>query len=83
MTKTDLKKVRAAAWKTRRKKYGERGHYGVYGRLPHHDRKRLKNMEDAIINLYEHGVLSEGQVAKITAFYRVEIRERADEMRLK
>lgn len=40
----------------------------------------MRRMEDAIIELYDHAVLSEGQAVKITGLDRIEIRRRADEL---
>lgn len=73
--------VRKRAWKTRREKYGARGHSGTY----HHPRpiytarwnERLNTMQDALIRLYREGVLSEGQVSKATGLDRVSCRDLA------
>jgi hypothetical protein len=73
--------VRKTSWKTRRDKYGQRGHSGAYS----HPRpiytaswnSRLRTMTDALIELYREGVLSEGQVSKATGLDRVSCRELA------
>jgi hypothetical protein len=76
-----LTDVRKRAWKTRRQKYGERGHNGAYGRyrVTYTARwnERLQSMTDALIKLYREGVLSEGQVSKATGIDRVSCRELA------
>lgn len=68
-------------WETRRAKYGQRGHKGYYScgnRAELH--QKIKRMEDALIKLHIEGVLSEGQACRITGIYRIELRERADDM---
>lgn len=73
--------VRKQAWKTRREKYGQRGHSGAYS----HPRpvytarwnERLNSMTDVLIRLYREGVLSEGQVSKDTGLDRVSCRNLA------
>lgn len=73
--------VRKRAWKTRREKYGERGHGGAYCHpKPIYTARwneRLNSMQDALIRLYREGVLSEGQVSKATGLDRVSCRDLA------
>lgn len=69
----DLSAARAAAWKTRRAKYGERGHSGAYA--CHRNVGALR----MVINLHREAVLSEGQVAHGTGLDRVEIRRLVQE----
>lgn len=73
--------VRKRAWKTRREKYGQRGHSGAYGQMrPIYTatwNERLRSMQDALIRLYREGTLSEGQVSKATGLDRVSCRELA------
>lgn len=79
--KVSISDVRKRSWETRRKKYGARGHGGAYGTFrpvytaPWHD--RLQTMQNALIWLYRGGVLSEGQVSKMTGLDRVSCRELA------
>jgi hypothetical protein len=73
--------VRKRAWKTRREKYGERGHSGAYGAArPIYTARwneRLQTMQDALIKLYREGVLSEGQVSNACGLDRVTCRDLA------
>lgn len=73
--------IRKRAWQTRRQKYGQRGHSGVYcpARMVYTARwnERLNSMTDALIRLYREGVLSEGQASKATGLDRVSCRELA------
>lgn len=73
--------VRKRAWKTRREKYGERGHGGAYCHpqpiYMARWNERLRSMEAALIRLYREGVLSEGQVSKATGLDRVSCRDLA------
>lgn len=71
--------ARAKAWKTRREKYGERGHSGTYscgGGCEH-----CQRMARAIVRLHNEGVLTEGQAAKITGMDRVSLRRIADRLK--
>ena len=69
------------AWKTRREKYGERGHGGAYCHpKPIYTARwneRLNSMQDMLIRLYRQGVLSEGQVSKACGLDRVTCRDLA------
>lgn len=73
--------VRRRAWKTRREKYGPRGHAGYCPQLrpvysaPWH--ARMRSMEAMLIKLYRQGVLSEGQVSKATGLDRISCRDLA------
>jgi hypothetical protein len=78
MSATDLSEVRRRAWATRRQKYGEQGYAGSYHRTPCVC-PNCKGALDLIIRLHNEGVLSEGQVAKATGLYRIDIRILADE----
>jgi hypothetical protein len=77
----NLKEIRARAWRTRREKYGERGHSGTYGRVrPIYTARwneRLQTMQAELIRLWREGVLSEGQVSKATGLDRISCRELA------
>ena len=79
--------ARKKAWETRRKKYGSSGHKGSYRcgtwRYDAKEQARVRNMEDALIELYESAILSEGQVSKMTGLDRITVRIRADDMRNK
>lgn len=72
-----MSEVRAKAWKTRRAKYGPRGHSGSYHCAPSAASTRL--MRRWLIRLHVEGVLSEGQAAKATGLDRVTVRRLADE----
>ena len=76
---TDHTEVRHAAWKTRRERYGDRGHSGTYSRGPS-SCSRCEGMLALIIKLHVEGTLSEGQVAKATGLHRIAIREMADDV---
>lgn len=72
---TDLADVRRRAWKTRRAKYGAKGHnagYGGYRRC-----HGCQTMMDLILRLHNEGTLSEGQACKATGLGRVDLRTRA------
>ena len=73
--------IRKRAWKTRREKYGERGHSGPDGTklIVYSARwnERLRSMQDMLIRLYRQGVLSEGQVSKACGIDRVSCRDLA------
>jgi hypothetical protein len=81
--KTNMTDVRKRAWKTRRAKYGERGHSGAYchPQVVYTARwnERLRTMTDALIRLWREGVLSEGQVSKATGIDRVSCRDLASQ----
>lgn len=68
-----LSEIRAAAWKTRRERYGPTGTRLPYGR-PKANREQMLAL---IIRLHNEGILSEGQVCKVTELDRVEIRRLA------
>lgn len=73
--------IRKRAWKTRREKFGDKGHAGYYstysgGRL---DREKFLSMQGALIRLWREGVLSEGQVSKAIGLDRVSCRQLASE----
>lgn len=78
-----MNNARKKAWETRRMKYGPRGHRGSYncGNGSAYEKDRVHRMEDALIKLHNDGVLSEGQLAKITGLHRITLRARADDMR--
>jgi hypothetical protein len=73
--------VRKRSWKTRRSKYGQRGHSGAYcsPRVIYTASwsARLRSMTELLIKLYRQGVLSEGQVSKATGIDRVSCRDLA------
>lgn len=69
--------ARLKAWKTRRERYGSRGHSGSYRRPPNNTGALM-----LVIDLMNEGVLSEGQVAAATGIDRVEIRRLADSQAL-
>lgn len=77
---TDLSAVRKRAWKTRREKYGKKGHSGVYGGMHCSCEYRIRLMERALIRLHVEEVLSEGQVAKMTGLDRISVRTIADQI---
>lgn len=79
MTSPKSPETRAKAWKTRRAKYGEKGHDGAYQRpCPHcHD------MRMAIASLCAEEILSEGQASKLTGLDRVELRKMMDDATMK
>jgi hypothetical protein len=72
--------IRKRAWKTRREKYGNVGHNGSYTRSPGPcaDCDRMRGW---LVRLHAEGVLSEGQAAKATGMYRIDLREAADNYR--
>ena len=74
---TDLTEVRNRAWKTRRQKYGKRGHDSSYSR-PKGACQNCARMTDWLVRLHNEGVLSEGQAAKATGLDRVSLRILAD-----
>lgn len=79
MAAKDLSAVRAKAWKTRREKYGPRGHNGSYAR-PARPCADCDRMRVLIVRLHVEGVLSEGQAARATGLHRIDLRKLADEM---
>lgn len=70
--------IRRRAWATRREKYGHLGHNGSYTREPG-PCSACDRMRAVLVRLHVEGILSEGQVAKATGMYRVDIRKAADE----
>lgn len=66
-TPENIGAVRRKSWETRRAKYGEAGHEGIYTRSP----ALLK----LVIGLMNEGVLSEGQVQEASGLDRDEIRK--------
>lgn len=66
---------RAAAWETRRAKYGPRGHNGSYSRPYHPLGLRAIRL---VLRLHEEGTLSEGQCCKALDLDRVEFRALVD-----
>ncbi|WP_024323715.1 hypothetical protein [Rhizobium leguminosarum] len=73
-----ISEIRKRAWKTRREKYGSLGHNGSYTRSPG-PCAACDRMRAVLVRLHVEGVLSEGQVAKATGMYRVDVRKAADE----
>lgn len=73
--------VRAKAWKTRRERYGERGHNSSYAR-PYRQTecKVCHKLLTALVRLHIDGTLSEGQASKIIGCDRVTLRAMADEI---
>lgn len=71
--------ARLRAWRTRRAKYGVRGHGSSYSR---HGGpcEACKRMESVIVRLHIEGILSEGQAAKAIGVGRVVLRALADQM---
>jgi hypothetical protein len=66
---------RAAAWVTRRAKYGPRGHNGTYSRPNHPIGLRALRL---VLRLHVDGTLSEGQCCKALDLDRVEFRAMVD-----
>lgn len=77
MSAPNLTEVRARAWQTRRTKYGPKGHNSSFTRsaVPC---ARCRSMEALIVRLHNEGILTEGQAAKATGLYRIELRALAD-----
>lgn len=71
-----LSAARAAAWKTRREKYGPRGHGGSYSRWTR-DPLGVRALA-LVIQLHREEVLSEGQVCAALDIDRVTLREMVD-----
>lgn len=72
--------AREAAWKTRRLRYGPRGNRGTYRRCVTSadailQRRRLARL---VAVVHAHGMLSEGQIARVLGVGRVEVREIED-----
>lgn len=74
-----ISEIRMRAWKTRREKYGKRGHHGSYARSAGQtsDAERMRYW---LIALHVDGILSEGQAARATGLHRIALREIADEI---
>lgn len=73
-----ISEIRKRAWATRREKYGHLGHNGSYTREPG-PCSACDRMRAVLVRLHVEGILSEGQVAKATGMYRVDVRKAADE----
>lgn len=73
----DLSETSKRAWATRRQKYGAHGHNGAYTRNPG-PCTDCERMRAVLVRLHVEGVLSEGQAAKATGMYRIDLREAAD-----
>jgi hypothetical protein len=71
--------ARHKAWKTRREKYGTRGHSGAYSRNGYCE--HCERMRRVIAKLHNAEILSEGQAVKATGMDRVDLRALADEIR--
>lgn len=70
--------ARDQAWKTRRAKYGPRGHGSSYSR-GHRGQDRLGTLAlKMLVRLHEEGTLSEGQCCKALDLDRVEWRAICD-----
>lgn len=76
---TEIGDIRKQAWETRRKKYGAHGHNGAYTRNPG-PCTDCERMRAYLVRLHVEGVLSEGQAAKATGLYRVDLRKAADDL---
>ena len=72
-----MSEARSKAWKTRREKYGPRGHSGSC-RCGVSARSASLMMR-YLIRLHIDGVLSEGQVSSATGLDRISVRTLADE----
>ncbi|RVP13103.1 hypothetical protein CN085_19520 [Sinorhizobium meliloti] len=70
---------RKRAWETRREKYGDHGHNGSYSRNPG-PCSDCERMRAYLVRLHVEGVLSEGQAAKATGLYRIDLRKAADDL---
>jgi hypothetical protein len=67
--------ARLIAWKTRRAKYGPKGHVGSYSRrIGAHPCEDCRGLLDLVIRLHREGVLSEGQVSRASGLDRVTVR---------
>lgn len=77
-----LSAARRQGWVTRRAKYGQSGHAGSYSRSPA-DLSRWVRAEKRLARLVAYclgdGVLTEGQISRIIAADRLEVREIRDE----
>ncbi len=71
-----IKNAREMAWKTRRKLYGEYGHSGSYNCGS--GSSIIKHMRNVFAQLYNDGILSEGQAAKAMLMDRIQVRTIAD-----
>lgn len=82
----DLKRARARAWETRRRKYGAHGHSGIGKAYSRHSADkaalvdRIQRLESHVVKWLASGDISEGQAAKATGLHRIELRRRVDEM---
>ena len=74
---TDLTEARHRAWRTRRARYGAKGHAGAYSRS-HAARTALDAARRMIARLHVEGVLSEGQASKACGMGRVAFRRLVD-----
>lgn len=72
----DLTAVRARAWKTRRERYGERGHGGSYTRWSR-DPVGCRALA-LVVRLHHEEALSEGQCCAALGMERVAFRKLCD-----
>jgi hypothetical protein len=77
----NLRKARGEAWKTRREKYGPRGHSSAYSRGPAGACPHCTAAVDLVMRLLNEATLSEGQVSKALRVDRVTVRALADRTR--
>jgi hypothetical protein len=77
----DISTARARAWKTRKEKYGPRGHSGAYTRWPPLGESLLRRALRLIAQLHVEGAVSEGQCCKALNVGRIEWRSLVDEER--
>ena len=80
MSETDLTAVRHRAWKTRRQKYGPRGHNSTYSRPAIGPCDECRRLTNYIVRLHINGTLSEGQAASALGRGRIYLRILADDM---
>lgn len=74
---------RERAWATRRRRYGDRGHRGSYwrGTVSTDPLRQRRQLSRITFYCWSTGLLSEGQIARILAADRVEVRGLCDDGR--
>ena len=73
----NLTEVRRRAWKTRRAKYGHKGHDSAY-RRPRGRCADCERMQVMFARLLRNGLISEGTASRVTGLHRIELRKLVD-----
>lgn len=82
LSKAEISAARHRAWQTRRRKYGPRGHSGVYSRGPVNISFAIRaelRLARLVAYCLADGLMTEGQLCKVIEADRLAIREMRDD----